>query len=59
MTAYTKNKKMHMMARWLSGWNIWVKSDRPICKVDNRTSAYNRTWMWAKTTCKRCLEKKP
>lgn len=51
-----KNKKTHKLSRMfhkLYGWKV-----RPLCKVDNKTYAYNKTTYWKSVDCEKCLEKK-
>lgn len=51
-----KNKKVHKLVRMQTlFFGIQV---RPVCKVDNKTWAYNKTTVWHEVTCLKCLKGK-
>lgn len=49
-------KKIHKLGLFLSNDGAFYKS--AICKVHNKTYAYQATIRWSKVDCANCLKKK-
>jgi hypothetical protein len=54
-SSYVKNKKVHKLGRMKSHTFGWVV--RPLCYVDNTTSAYKGTTDKKLVNCQKCLKK--